>query len=79
MNTPFADIAVVIGIQARELAHRADQNEQVAIQIGLFPNTTAHLVAEWRKQADIMGEAHRLVLALLPIEHTIRAVTEKAA
>lgn len=79
MSAPFADIAVALGIQARELAQRAESNEQVAIAIGLFPNTTAHLIAEWRRQAELVGEAHRLVLALLPVENTIRAAIERAA
>lgn len=79
MSTPFADIAVALGIQARELAQRAEHNEQVAAAIGLFPNTQAHLNAEWRRQAELIGEAHRLVMALIPIENTIRAATERAA
>lgn len=73
-DTPFAEIAVALGVQARELAHRAEQNEHVAHAIGLFPATTNDLVKGWRRDAELLGEAHRLLLALMPVEETVRAV-----
>lgn len=72
--SPFADIAVALRIEASELSRRAEIDEQTSAEIGLFEATRQHIIAERRRQAELIAEAYRLVRALMPVEHTVRAV-----
>lgn len=74
MIAPFADIAVALRIEANELAYRAEDTEHVATAIGLFPATRAHVIAERRRQAELIGDAYRVIRALMAVENTVRAV-----
>lgn len=75
---PFADIAVALNIQARDLAMRAEDCEQVGNAIGLFPATVDRLVAERRRQAELVADAYHIIRALMPVEQTTRAVIDQS-
>ena len=77
-GAPFADIAVALSIEARELARRAEDVEHRAIAIGLSASATGRVIFESRRQAELIGEAHRIIKALMPVEGTVRAVMEAA-
>lgn len=70
----FADIAVALKLQANELSDRAKDCEIVAGRIGLTPAVAAHVISERRDQAELIGEAHRIIYALIGCEETIRSV-----
>lgn len=73
-HSPFADIVVALGIEARELARRAEDVEHRATAIGLSAGATGRVIFESRRQAELIGEAHRIFRALMPVEGTVRAV-----
>lgn len=79
MTASFVDIAVALNIAARDAVLVAQRDEFTAHKIGLFEATAAHIVAERNRQAELIGEAHRIFKALMPLENTIRAVIERAA
>lgn len=74
LEFPFADIAVALKIEANILADRAQDVETTALRIGLSPPVAARIVAERRRQADLVAAAHRIIYALMPVEGTISAV-----
>ena len=77
MTAPFADIAVALSIEARELALKAEDAEHVSAAIGLFETTREHVIAERKRQAELIGDAYRVIRALMPLENTIKAVIEE--
>lgn len=76
IECPFVDIAVALRLAANRAVLDRQQDEYVAHAIGLFPVTAAHIVEDRQRQADLLGEAHRIIKALIPVEHTIRAMLE---
>lgn len=75
---PFADIAVALKLQARDLAMRTTDIEHVANSIGLFPATAARVVGEHRRQAELVADAYRIMRALMPVEQTMLAIIEQS-
>lgn len=70
----FAEIAVALHIAARDAVIVAERDEHTAHAIGLFPRTAEHIVTTRKRQAELIGEAHRIFMALMPVEGTVRAV-----
>ena len=60
----LADIAVALKKQAAALAAQTAEVEQVAIQIGLSPGSVGRVIFETRRQAELIGHAHRIIKAL---------------
>lgn len=76
IECPFADISVALRLAANRAVLDRQQDEHTAHAIGLFPVTAAHIIEDRQRQADLLGEAHRIIKALIPVEHTIRAMLE---
>lgn len=74
----FAEIAVALQLQARDLAWRAEDAEHAALSIGLFPVTAAHLLAERRRQALLVGAAHLFFKAMIPVEAEVKALLARS-
>lgn len=78
MTPPFADIAQALERQARELVNTAEELEHVGAAIGLSPALLDHIVADRRREAELIGAAFRLVRDLAPVENTIRQIVAAA-
>lgn len=74
MTTPFTAIAVELRIQATELARVAEQDEQTVHAIGLSPAVAHHIIEQRKLSAALIGEAHRIIKALAPVENTVRGI-----
>lgn len=74
MTAPFAAIAVQLHIQARELARAAEIDEATVHQIGLTPALARHIIEERKLSAALIGDAHRVIKALIACENTVRAI-----
>lgn len=74
MISPFADIAVQLHITATELARVAEMAEQDAHEIGLSPALARHIIAERQLSARLIGDAHRLIKSLIPVESAVLAI-----
>lgn len=74
MTGTFDEIAVALNVAARDAVLVAERDEVVAHRIGLFENTAKHIIADRKRHAELLGEAHRIIRALTPVEATIRAV-----
>lgn len=73
----FAEIAVALKIQADDLVDRAQHAETLAARIGLTPAVADRIIGERRKQAELVGRAHRIFKTLARFEPIIGLVIKK--
>lgn len=71
---PFADVAAALKTQANEHADAANDIELTALQVGLSQGATLRCKSQAQRRADLLAYAHHVFVALLPVEHTIKAI-----
>lgn len=74
---PFAAVAAELKHQADHLDECAESIRTTGVRLGLEDGSLSRAIFDFKTRADLIREGHRIMVALAPMENTIRAIADK--